>query len=433
MRRIVLLWLVSGAAALAETHAIVNARIVPVTSAPIEKGTVVLRDGRIAAVGAKVAVPKEAKKIEAAGLSVYPGMVDAYTTLGLAEIPSVRGSMDTTEIGAFNPQAHAWIAVNPHSEMIRTARVNGITTALVAPSGGRIAGSAAAINLFGNYPNEMLLRPQVGVVMNIPSSRQRGGRSMLELLVPGTPEGGEARGERTAEELAKLKEYLREAKAYSDMKARLEKSGGSLGAARDAGLEAMVPVIRGERVVIVPADHWRDIKAAVELAQEFGLRIVIAGGADAWKIAPYLKEKNVPVLYGAVHSLPRLPEDPYDAYYAAPEVLRRAGVRFALVTGGGGQGGGAAADVRNLPYKAAMAAAYGLEKEDALKAVTLWPAELMGVADKVGSIEAGKLANLLVIRGDPLDVRSEVKYVFVEGKLVPLESRNTEMFERFGQ
>jgi imidazolonepropionase-like amidohydrolase len=162
----------------------------------------------------------------------------------------------------------------------------------------------------------------------------------------------------------------------------------------------------------------------VDLAQEFGLKLIIAGGADAWKVADLLKAKNVGVLYAAVHTLPRAAEDPYDVSFSTPEVLRRAGVRFAIVSG-------STWDVRNLPYQAAMAAAYGLEREDALKAITVWPAELLGISDKVGSLEVGKTANLLVSRGDPLDVRSELRYVFIEGREVALESRNKDLYEQF--
>ncbi len=417
MIRLPLLLAFSAAFAGAQTHAITNARIVPVTAPSIERGTIVIRDGRIAAVGQRVTVPAGANRIDGTGLAVYPGWVDSYTSVGLSEIPSVRGSVDTAELGPFNPQAQAWIAVNPHSEMIRTARANGITTALVAPSGGLISGVASAVNLFGNYPNEMTLLPEVGVVITIPSLHRRAQRGPAE----GAAGAAEARGARVAEDMAKLKQYLREAKAYAEMKARLGKQKPAAG---DLALEAMVPVMRGERPAIFPADHFRDIRTAVELASEFGLKAIIAGGADAWKVVDLLKQKNVAVLYDAVLSLPRAPEDPYDAPFTTPEVLRRAGVKFAIASG-------SSEDVRNLPYCAALAAAYGLEHEDAVKAITVWPAELLGIADRVGSIEAGKLANLLVSRGDPLDIRSEIKYIFVGGKLVPPESRNTELYQKF--
>ena len=417
MTRLAVILLAGAAPLAAQVHAITNAQIVPVTAPVIERGTIVIRDGKIAALGTKVAVPSGANRIDGAGLSVYPGWIDAYGSVGLVEIQSVRGSVDTAELGPFNPQAQAWLAVNPHGEMVRTTRVNGITTALVAPSGGRISGVASAVNLFGNYPNEMVLLPQVGIVMNIPSTNARGGRGSGERSL----EGGDDRGDRVAEDLAKLKQYLREAKAYADMVAR---SGGKAGASRDLALDAMIPIVRGERAVLCPANHFRDIRAAIELGEEFGLKIIIVGGADAWKVADLLKKKNVPVIYTGIESLPRLAEDPYDVGFTTPETLRRAGVKFAIATG-------SSSDSRNLPYHAAMAAAYGLEREDALKAITLWPAELLGISDRVGSLEVGKLANLLVARGNPLDVRAEIKYVFVEGKPVPLESRNTELFERF--
>lgn len=418
MSKILAIGVLTSALAFAQTHAITNARIVPVATPAIERGTIVIRDGKIAAVGTKVAVPSGANRIDGTGLSVYPGWIDAYTSVGLVEISSVRGSVDTTELGPFNPQAQAWIAVNPHSEMIRTARANWVTSALVAPSGGRISGIASAINLFGNYPNDMALAREVGVVINIPSIYRTAGRGASRGEAPETPE---ARGARVEEDMAKLKHYLREAKAYAEMKARL---GNKRSAADDLALDAMVPVMRGERAAIFPADHFRDIRTAIELAEEFGMKAIIAGGADAWKVADLLKKKNAGVFYTEVHSLPRTREDPYDASFTTPEVLRRAGVKFAIASG-------SSSDVRTLPDRAAMAGAYGLEREDTLKAITLWPAEMMGIADRVGSIEAGKLANLLVSRGDPLDARTEIKYVFIEGKLVPLESRNTELYERF--
>jgi imidazolonepropionase-like amidohydrolase len=305
--------------------------------------------------------------------------------------------------------------------MIRTARVNGVTTALTAPSGGRIAGVASVIDLSGKYPDEMAILKNAGIVINIPSlyraSERTGGG-------PGqpAPESADARRRRVAEELEKLKQFLWEAKRYTEMRTR----SGSVAPppATDTGLEAMIPVMRGERPAICPADHFRDIQGAVALGDEFSLKIVIAGGQDAWKVADLLAKKKIPVLYAAVHELPRTNEDPYDVPFTSPEILRRAGVPVAIASGG-------SADVRNLPYRAAMAAAYGLEREDALKSITLWPAQILGISDKVGSIETGKLANLIVARGDPLDIRTEIRHVFVEGREVPPDNRNLQMYEEF--
>jgi imidazolonepropionase-like amidohydrolase len=399
----------------ADAVSIVNARVFPVSGPVIEKATLVIEAGRIAAVGPTVRPKPKSRVIDGAGLSVYPGWIDGWSQVGLVEISGVAPTVDTAEIGPFNPAAKAWISVNPHSEMIRTARVNGITTALVAPSGGMIAGTAAAMNLFGTYPNEMLVLGDAGVVMNVPSQRRAPRR---EGLLPADP-----RANRAEEQLTKLKAYLREAKRYSDARAR---AGANFPQSLiDSSLEALLPVIRGQRPVICPADHFRDIRTAVELGEEFGLKVLIAGGADAWKIADYLQQKKVGVLFSAVLELPGNAEDPYDALFAAPEALRKAGVPFAIVSG-------TSADVRNLPYRAAVSAAYGLEREDALKSITLWPAQLLGIGDKVGSLEPGKLANLIVVKGDPLDIRSEIRHVFIEGKEVPPDNRNLEMFERFG-
>src|SRR3954453_21238006 len=414
MHRVLSSLLLFAVAVSAETVAIVNGRVFPISGPPIEKATVVVTDGKITAVGSNVSVPKGARRIDASGLSVYPGWVDGWTRVGLYEISSVSGSVDVAEIGSFNPGAQAWIAVNPHSEMIKTARVNGITTALVAPSGGRVSGVASAMDLVGMYPDQMAVLKNAGVVVNLPVAAKARGTFSSLVAVP-NPE------QQRAEELEKLKQFLREAKRYSDMRARSAETPGS---AIDTGLESMLPMMRRERPMIVPADSYRDIRAAIDLANEFGLKLVIAGGADAWKLTDLLAKSKVAVLYSAVHELPRSVEDPYDVPFSTPEALRRAGVPFAIVSAG-------TSDVRNLPYRAAMAVAYGLEREDALKSITLWPAEILGIADKVGSIEAGKLANLLVARGDPLDIRSEVKYVFVEGKEVPRGNRNLQLFEEF--
>ena len=404
-----LLFCTFSVAAIAQTIAVTNARIFPASSPPIESGTLLIRDGKIAEIGARVAIPKGAQKIDGTGLSIYPGWIDGLAQVGILEVSSIRGSVDTTEIGAFNPQAQAWVAVNPHSDKLKTARVNGVTTALVYPSGGTIGGAASAINLLGQYPKDMVLLSQAGLIVNVRPARQ------------GPPDAAEPSPARVAEHLASLKTYLREAKAYSEMRARQGTSGSI-----ELPLEGMLPFMRGERPVIAIADTLPDIRAAVELAGEFGLKLIIGGGAEAWKAAPLLKEKNVGVLYDGVHALPLRREDDYDVPFATPEILRRAGIKFAIVSG-------SSADSRNLAYRAAQAAAYGLEREDALRSITQWPAEMLGISNSVGSLEPGKLANLLISRGDPFDIRSEIKYVFVAGKLVPAQTHTHDLYKEFSQ
>jgi imidazolonepropionase-like amidohydrolase len=408
VNRLLLICTFSSAAA-AQTFAVTNARIFPVSSPPIDSGTLLIRDGKIAEIGPRVTIPKGAQRIDGTGLSVYPGWIDGLAQVGILEVASIRGSVDTTEIGAFNPQAQAWVAVNPHSDKLKTARVNGVTTALVYPSGGTIGGAASAVNLLGQYPKDMVLLGQAGLIINIRPPRQ------------GPPDAAEPSAARIAEHVAALKKYLGDAKAYAEMRAR-QGSGGSI----ELPLEAMLPFMRGERPVIVIADMLRDIRAAVEIAGDFGLKLIIGGGAEAWKAAALLKEKNVGVLYDGVHALPFRREDDYDLPFATPELLRRAGVKFAIASG-------SSADSRNLPYRAAQAAAYGLEREDALRSITQWPAELLGISGSVGTLEPGKLANLLISRGDPLDIRSEVKYVFVAGKLVPMQTHTHDLYKQFSQ
>lgn len=409
MKRALLIPLAIAASLGAQTIAIVNARIHPASGPAMERATLVIEGNRIAAVGPNVKVPAKARKIDGTGLSVYPGWIDGWTQLGISEISGVTPTQDKAEIGPFNPAAKAWIAVNPHSDMLKTARVNGVTTALVAPTGGLISGTAAAVNLLGKYPDQMLVNGESGLIVNVPRVRP-------------AQDPADATARRSRENLGKLREYLREAKRYSE--ARASAGAAFPQSSVDPSLEALLPVLRKERPAICPADHFRDIRAAVELGEEFGLRIVIAGGADAWKIAEYLKAKNVAVLYSGVHELPRDAEDPYDAPFATPEALRRAGVPFAIVTG-------SSSDNRNLPYRAAMASAYGLEQDDAVRSITLWPAQILGIADKTGSLEPGKLANLIVSKGDPLDVRSEIRHVFIEGREVPPDSRNSDLAEQF--
>lgn len=414
MSRLVMLLLAWVLPALPETLAIVNARLVPVTAPPVEKATLLIRDGRIAAMGVRVNIPGGTRRIDAAGLAVYPGWIDAFSTVGLSEIPAIPATVDLSETGTFNPAAQAWVAVNPHSEVIRVTRANGITAALAAPRGGRISGTASVVNLFGEYPTYMAILKQAGLVLQLPSLY--GARSAAGT---GARETEEARRKRIVGELAEVKRYFEEARAYSEMRVR----GG---AANDTMLEAMLPYVRGERPVIAVANHFREIRDAIALADEFRLKLLIAGGSDAWKVASLLQSKNVGVLYAGVHALPASANDAYDTGFAAPEALRKAGVRFALISR-------SASTAYELAWQAASAMAFGLTPEDALKAITIWPAELLGVDKEIGSIEVGKIANLLISRGDPLDVRSEIRHVLISGREVPLQSRHTDLYQRFRQ
>jgi imidazolonepropionase-like amidohydrolase len=405
------------------TFAIRNARIVTVSGADIENGTVVIRDGKIEAVGANVSIPTGTQTIDGSGLSVYPGMIDAGTNMGLVEVPQgANGTVDTSEVGELNPNAKAIIAVNPYSAHIAVTRVEGITNTLTAPTGGLISGQAALINLLGTAPKEMAVVPQVALVINYPRVAGGGGGFGGFQQQPANLSDTLAANERQVEQIRKM---LRDAEAYGRAQDAYKKDKSLPRPDRNVVLEPLVPYARGEQPVIFRADREAEIRGAIKFAEEMKLKPIILGGNDAWKVANLLKEKNVPVILTGVLSLPQREDDPYDALYENPAKLQAAGVRFCISTGDAG------AEVRNLAQYAGMAASFGLSKADAVKAVTLFPAEIMNVADRLGSIEAGKMANLVVTDGDLLEIRSRIRYLFIDGRPVGLTSRHTELNDAF--
>jgi imidazolonepropionase-like amidohydrolase len=404
-----------------ETYAIRNARIVTVTGPVIESGTVLIAGGKIAAVGADVSVPASAKVIDGKGLSVYPGLIDADTELGLTEIGSVAGSVDTSEIGDNNANIHVDVALHPDSSHIAVTRVNGVTTAVTAPRGGLIAGQSAIINLDGWTPAEMVVKTPAAMNINWPGAG--GGRGFG---------GGFGQGQRSITEMRReqerqidsLKKILRDAAAYGDAKDARAKDPSLPKQDVDLKLEALIPVVRGQIPVVINVNLERDLKSAIAFVSEMKLKAIISGGVEAYKVADQLKAKNIPVIVGPVLRLPVGEDDPYDAPFTNAGLLAKAGVKIAFQTND-------SAYSRNLPYHAGMAAAFGLPKEEALKAVTINPAEIFGVADRLGSIEKGKIANLIVTDGDPLEIRTQIKHVFINGRDIPLTSRHTELYEKY--
>jgi imidazolonepropionase-like amidohydrolase len=406
------------------TIAIRNARIVTVSGPDIERGTVVIRDGKIEAVGANVSVPAGAQTIDGNGLSVYPGMIDAGTNMGLVEVPQgANGTVDLSEVGELNPNAKAIIAVNPHSAHIAVTRVEGITNTLTAPTGGLISGQAALINLLGTAPKEMAVVPQVALVINYPRIGGGGGggfggfqqqpQNLAETLTA---------NERQVDQIRKM---LRDAEAYGRAQDAYAKDKSLPRPDRNVVLEPLVPYVRGEQPVIFRADRDAEIRGALRFADEMKLKPIILGGNDAWKVANLLKEKNVPVILTGIFSLPSREDDAYDSLYENASKLQQAGVRFCISTGDAGP------EVRNLAQYAGMAAAFGLSKADAVKAVTLYPAQILNVADRLGSIEAGKMANLVVTDGDLLEIRTHIRYLLIDGRPVVLTSRHTELNDAF--
>ena len=403
----------TGLAVYAKGWAIRNVTIVPVTGPRIEHGTVVIRDGKIVAAGADAAPQAGDSVLDGTGLFVYPGLIDAGTRLGLTEISSVPGGEDQQELGDFNPQDAALDAVNPNSELIPVTRSNGVTTAITSPRGGLVSGQAALMDLLGWTPQELAVRAPAAMVMTYPSTGGGGrfGRRARQ--------GG---AEQVNRQVLALKAYLGDAKAYADIKARL--AAGAPGTQKtDLAMEAMVPVVRGEEPVIFDVETAEQIQGVLALADSFGLKVILRGAHEAWRLADTLAARHVPVIVGPTTTEVG-PDEPYDEIYANPGVLAKAGVTIAFQTND-------AHGSRDLPYNAALAEAYGLSADDAIKALTINAAQIFGVADRLGSIEPGKEATLIVTDGDPLDARYGPRYVFIRGALVPFDDRHTREYEEF--
>ncbi len=396
------------------TVAIRNATIVPVTSAPIANGTIVLQNGVIAAVGANVQIPAGATVIDGTGLFVYPGMIDSGSSVGLIEIDSVPGTVDVSELGDLNPNAQAAVAINPHSELIPVTRVNGVTHVVSVPEGGIISGQSALIQLAGWTPPQMVVKSPTAMHIRFPRLR-----SAPLGDVPQEEEAEKERRKGYTKDVDRLRDTFRDARAYAKaMAARTRR------VERDLLLEALVPVVEGRVPVVMHANQARDIRAALAFAEEFQLKVILSGAQDIARVVSEVKARNVPVLLGPILSLPQREDDAYDLLFANAKVLHDNGVQFAIQTQD-------AHNTRNLPYHAASAAAFGLPKEEALKAVTIYPAQIWGVADRLGSLEVGKVANVIVTDGDPLEIRTNVQRVFIAGEEIPMESRHTLLNKKF--
>jgi imidazolonepropionase-like amidohydrolase len=405
--------------------AITNARIVTMSGPPIERGTVVVQDGRILAVGESVEVPDGAEVIDGTGLHVYPGFFDAMSQLGLTEIGSVNATNDISEAGAYNPQINAATAVHPASEHLPVARANGITHAVAVPGlpssmlggGPVIGGQASAIHLDGWTIEDMLIEQSVGMVVNWPSVRAttfdfssltRRPRPFREAL------------QEQQRQLQELTRWIEDARAY-----RHAREVGDERIPRDLKLEALAPYVTGERPWLVNANAERDIRDAIAyFVDTHQLRMVLLGARDAWQIPTLLAEKQIPVILGPTQALPSSEDDPYDAPMAAPALLHAAGVHVAISTY-------SSADSRNLPYEVGTAVGFGLPHDAGLRAITLAPAIMLGLDGDVGSIAPGKLANLLVTTGDPLEIRTLIRHVIINGVAVSLETRHTQLYEKY--
>ncbi|MEQ8330129.1 MAG: amidohydrolase family protein [Longimicrobiales bacterium] len=375
-------------------------------------GTVVVRDGRIAAVGPDVAVPPGAEIVDATGRHVYPGMFDAISGLGLTEIGAVDVTNDSEEQGDFNPHLQAATAVHPATEHIPVARANGITHTMAAPDGGIIPGQASLVGLDGWTVEEMNIEAGAGMVINYPSMDR--GRGFFR-FGPARPFSEVREG--YEENVRRLDQWMEAGRAY----ARALEAGR---AEPNLELEAMARVVNGDIVVLLNADSERDIRNAVTWAEEQGIRYVLTGASEGWKAAEFLAEHEVPVILGPSQAMPGGPDAAYDEAYANAGRLHAAGVKIAFATFN-------SADSRTLPYEAAMAVPFGLPQEAALQAVMRNGAEMLGMGDRLGTIEEGKLANLIVTDGNPLEIQTQVLDLFILGRQVSTDNKHRSLYEKY--
>lgn len=424
-----LLWLALGAAAptaaAQQAYLIRGARVVTVSGPVIENGSVLVQAGRIQEVGAEVAAPPGARVIDAHGLSVYPGLFDANSLLGMA------AARETT-MGDMTPELQAFASFHMEDGAVEMARANGVTEVLARTwqrggAGGRVrprailTGQAAVMSLAGATPDARAIMRDAGVLLNFPSV------GVLEYtdderfaVVPWS-----ATKKRLDKALSELGRFFADARAYMSRADSLtpEERGRTL---PDLRLEAMLPVLRRERPLLIDVDNHVDIEAAVEFARRERVTPILMGAQEAWKLADYLKQNDVGVILAATHTVPEAEDDPVDIQHRTPAILHQKGVRFAI-----GSFGSAGLDSRHLPYQAGTAVGYGLPYDAALRSVTLAPAELLGVAGELGSIDPGKRAHLVVADGDILEVTTRIRYVFVDGRPVSLETEHDRSYETY--
>jgi imidazolonepropionase-like amidohydrolase len=428
-----------AAGAADNTFFIRDADVYPVTGPMMKSVDVLVQDGKIVDIG-KIAVPKGIKIVEAKGMRLYPGMIDSATELGLQEIESVRETEDTGELGEFMPQLRALDAVNPASEHFPVVKVNGITSVMTFPAsgaggaggggGGRfgggerqfISGQAALIHTDGWTWDDMAIKPCAAIHLIFPAMPRggRGGAFNPEAPAAAAAATGVAQARQTYEaQIAEVNQFFDDARVYQKAKA-----ANMAGFRTNLRYEAMLPVLEGKAPVAVTAVRASAIHDAIQFAAKQNVKIVIMQPRDIKQEGAELKEKNIPVILPRVLALPENEDDEYDSASLLPLEAYKAGVKFALGTFGN-------EFVRNLPYEAAAAVAYGLPYDEALKAVTINPAEIWGVADQIGSVEKGKWADLMITDGDPLEIQTKITHLYMKGQEVELTNRQIELYKKY--
>jgi imidazolonepropionase-like amidohydrolase len=392
--------------------ALTNARIYTISQGVIPSGTVVFDKGKITAVGQNVQIPADAEVINCLGKLLYPGFIAPISTIGLVEIEAVRATRDVAEVGQYNPNAKAEVAYNPESELIPTIRSNGILIANVVPDGGIVAGRSSLMQLDGWTREDIALKRVSGLSVQFPQ--------FSVFTAPWMRKSADEQRRENEKKLQQLYDYFQNAKMYSEVA-----KNGLTENTKDIRLEAMRAIFEENLPVLIEAGEEKQIRNAIAFIQKFNLRGVIVGGNDAWKCTDELREANIPVIIQRVHSVPWRDEQSYDASFTLAAKLAAAKIKFAFSDGGAWQ-------QRNLPFQAGTAVAFGLAENDALRALTLSPAEILGVADRIGSIEVGKDATLFVSKGNALDaLTNALEYAFIQGRAVSLSSKQTKLAKKY--
>jgi imidazolonepropionase-like amidohydrolase len=414
--------------------AITGGKLLTITHGTIENGTLLMQNGKILAAGpaASVTVPAGAKIVDARGMTVYPGLIDSETNLGLVEVESDQVNSDLVELSdEIFPQMHIYDAFHAETERIPVTRFNGITNAIVAPeSRDTMPGQDIFIQLAGRDRDEMIVTKDVALAMNFGQEPKRGGRG-------GGGMGGGFPSTRMGE-ISQLRQALLDAQEYMRNRADAAKKstekedepkggkggkGGSPGSKFDLKYEALIPYLKGEKPVVLGAYEGHDVETAMALANEFHLKVILNHVTRSQDVLDKIAAYKVPVIVGPIYDNPGANER-YDSVYSLPAQLQKRGVKIAFATYG-------VEFNRNLPYAAGYAVAFGLPYDEAMKAITLNPAEMWGMGDKLGSLDAGKLANVVIANGDPLDVRTSVQQVYIDGVEIPMVTRQTRLRDEY--
>lgn len=440
------LFLAASASAQQKSVVLRGGKLLTVTHGTIDNGVLIIENGKIAAVGAasSVKIPKDARVLDVSGMTVYPGLIDSETQLGLTEIQAEEMTNDYIEPSdEIMPHMHVYDAFHAESELIPVTRYNGITNAIVAPgSRDTLPGQDSFVQLAGKVQGDFLLVRDIAMPLNFSGEQRRNQGGFERRKFPSTRMGLAAQLRQT---FLDAQDYGEKWAQYEKKKAEYEKTNGEAGAKidssskpddkenlkkqpplppkRDLKLEALLPYLQGKKLVVLGAEEANDLQAVVSLAREFNLKFVLNHISHSQSVLDYVASLHVPVIVGPIYEDPK-PEERFDAVYSLPAQLNKRGVKIVFASYD-------AHNARNLPYQAGFATAFGLPYDEALKAMTINAAEVWGVADRLGSLDVGKTANVVVANGDPLDMKTDVKQVFIEGKEIPMKDRQTELRDRY--